>query len=328
MIQSSLKRTAAVLFALCGGMLVAELSLAIEGEPNQWLLRMTNAVESISYEGTVIRIANGKAEALKVTHTIADGVIREKLVSQEGDGLEIIRNGNEVHCILPDRKSVLVEEWNDQSTLFSTLPSSDVRFGNEYDVAIVREERIAGHKTVLIAIRPHDEYRFGHRVWLDLGTGFPLQTQLIDADGSALEQVKFAEITLNKTILASDLAPSFSTDNFKWYKQPSRKVTTIVDSAWVSDDLPAGFRLVSTHEEQLPSSEKMVTHMLFSDGLATVSVFVTVHDGNFFAPKSNVGASYSFSRLVDEFRVTAVGEVPAATVERIAASTRPQSPSN
>lgn len=323
MIRFGSNRAAALLLALCGSILVAPLILAVEGEPNQWLTRMTKAVESTSYEGTVIRISNGKAEALKVIHTIVDGVVREKLVSQEGDGLEIIRNGNEVHCILPDRKSVLVEEWNDQSTLFSTLPSSDVRFGNEYDVAIVREDRVAGHKTVLIAIRPHDEYRFGHRVWLDLDTAFPLQTQLIDEDGSVLEQVKFAEITLNKKILASDLAPSYSINTFKWYKQPRRKVTPIVDSAWVSDDLPAGFRVISTHEEKLPSNEKMVTHILFSDGLANVSVFISVHDGESFAAKSNIGASNSFSMLVDDFRVTAVGEVPAATVERIAASTRP-----
>jgi len=324
MIQASMKRTAAVLLALCGATLVVALSLAAEGEPNQWLTRMTNAVETTSYEGTVIRIVNGKAEALKVIHTIADGVVREKLVSQEGDGLEIIRNGNEVHCILPDRKSVLVEEWNDQSTLFSTLPSSDVRFGNEYDVAIVREDRVAGHKTVLIAIRPHDEFRFGHRVWLELDTGFPLQTQLIDEDGSALEQVKFAEITLNKKIVTSDLTPSYSTESFKWYRQPRHEVTTIVDSAWVSDDLPAGFRAISTHEEKLPNSEKIVTHILFSDGLANVSVFIADHDGTSFAAKSKIGASNSFSMLVDEFRVTAVGEVPAITVERIAASTRPQ----
>jgi len=205
------KRSAALLIALCGVVLIAPLSLAADGEPNQWLGRMTNAVESTSYRGTVIRISGGEAEALKVVHTVADGVVREKLVSQEGDGLEIIRNGNEVHCILPDRKSVLVEEWNDQSTLFSTLPSSDIRFGNEYDVAIVREERVAGHKTMLIAIRPHDEYRFGHRIWLELGTGFPLQTQLIGSDGSALEQVKFADITFEQEIRRTALITSSGT---------------------------------------------------------------------------------------------------------------------
>ena len=324
MTRSKPKQTAATQLALCAALIVAAAVFAAENEPNQWLARMTVAVETISYEGTVIRISDGRAEALKVVHTVSDGVVREKVISQEGDGLEIIRNGNEVHCILPDRKSVLVDEWNDQSTLFSTLPSSDIRFGSEYDVAIVREDRVAGHKTVLIAIRPHDEYRFGHRIWLDLGTGFPLQTQLIDADGSALEQVKFAEIVLGKNILASDLAPSYSTDNFKWYDQPRRKVTPVLNSTWISDDLPAGYRAISTHEEALPGSEDIVTHILFSDGLANVSLFIAAHDGSEFAATSKVGASNSYSTLVDGQRVTAVGEVPAMTVERIANSTRLQ----
>jgi len=324
MTGSKPKQTAVTHLAVCAALFVAAAVFAAENEPNQWLARMTIAVETISYEGTVIRISDGRAEALKVVHTVTDGVVREKVVSQEGDGLEIIRNGNEVHCILPDRKSVLVDEWNDQSTLFSTLPSSEIRFGSEYDVAIVREDRVAGHKTVLIAIRPHDEYRFGHRIWLDLGTGFPLQTQLIDADGSALEQVKFADIILGKDILPSDLAPSYSTENFKWYDQPRRKVTPVAVSEWASDDLPAGYRVVSTHKEQVPGSEEIVTHILFSDGLANVSLFIAEHDGKEFAATSRVGASNSHSILVDEYRVTAVGEVPAMTVEQIANSTRLQ----
>jgi len=292
------------------------------GDPHEWLDRMTSAVETTNYEGTVIRITGGEAEALKVLHTVDDGVIREKLIAQEGDGLEIIRNGNEVYWILPERQSVLVEAWNDQSTLFSTLPSSDIQFGNEYDVMVVREDRVAGHKTVLIAIRPHDEYRFGHRIWLDKGTGFPLQTQLIDAEGQVLVQVKFAEITLDKKILASDLTPSYNIENFKWYNPSRREVTQVVDSPWGVDDLPVGFRMISTHEEMLPGSENAVAHLLFSDGLANVSVFIAVHDGNNFAETSNVGASNSYSILMDNYRVTAVGEVPPATVERFAMSTR------
>ena len=172
-------------------------ALASDTDPAVWLQRMSAAVQTTNYEGTVLRIQDGKVEALKVVHTVSDGVIREKVVAQDGNGLEIIRNGNEVHCILPDRKTVLVEEWDDKSTLFSTLPSSEIRFGAEYDVSYVREDRVAGRKTIMIAIRPHDEYRYGHRIWLDMETGFPLQTQLIAGDGNAIEQVKFAEITLD-----------------------------------------------------------------------------------------------------------------------------------
>ena len=181
-------RTLACSVLLAAHVACGAVALAERPEPNEWLNRMAAAVKQTSYEGTVIRIRGGKAEALKVVHTVADGVIREKLVAQEGDRLEIIRNGNEVHCILPDRKSVLVEEWNDQSTLFSTLPSSEVRFGSEYDVALVREERVAGRQAMLVAIRPHDDYRYGYRLWLDVETAFPLQTQLVGVDGEAIDQ--------------------------------------------------------------------------------------------------------------------------------------------
>jgi sigma-E factor negative regulatory protein RseB len=292
-------------------------ALAERVDPNELLNRMGTAVQMTSYEGTVIRIQDGKAEALKVIHTVTDGVIREKVVAQEGNGLEIIRNGNEVHCILPDSKSVLVEEWDDQSTLFSTLPSSEVRFGSEYDVSIVREERVAGRQTILIAIRPHDVYRYGHRIWLDTETAFPLQTQLIGEDGTAIEQVKFADISLNKEILASALAPSISTEDFRWLNQPSRHVKREVESTWKSTDLPSGFRAVATHGETMPGSEEVVMHILYSDGLANVSVFVAQQDQASSAGPSRVGGSNSYSASIDGYRITAVGEVPAITVEQI-----------
>ena len=180
-------RLAAFCVALVVVIAFPGVSLAQDATPNDWLDKMAHAVQTASYEGTVIRIQNNNVEALKVLHTVTDGVVREKVIVQEGNGLEIIRNGNEVQCILPDKKSVLVEEWNDQSALFSSLPSGSIRFGSEYDVSIVREERVAGRKAVELAIRPHDEYRFGHRIWLDIETGFPLQTRLVAQDGAAIE---------------------------------------------------------------------------------------------------------------------------------------------
>jgi sigma-E factor negative regulatory protein RseB len=290
-------------------------------QPLDWLNHMGAAVQSTSYEGTVIRIKDGKAEALKVVHTVKDGVVREKVVAQEGNGLEIIRHGNEVHCILPDRKSVLVEEWDDQSTLFSTLPSSEIRFGNEYDVSIVRKERVAGREAILLAIRPHDNYRYGHRIWLDTETSFPLQTQLI-SEGAAIEQVKFADITLNKEIHASALEPSYSTEHFTWLRQPSGHVGTVVKTSWLSDELPVGFRAVSTHEETIEGSDEVVTHILFSDGLANVSVFIAGKSGDLATGSARIGGSNSYGYEHGDFEITAIGEVPALTVEQIATSMR------
>ncbi len=307
---------------LAGLLAVFGTALADARDPQDWLDRMSDAVRKTSYEGTVIRIRDGEAEALKVVHTFADGVIREKIVAQEGNGLEIIREGNKVHCILPDRKSVLVEEWDDQSTLFSTLPSSSIRFGSEYDVSIVREDRVAGRQTKLLAIRPHDGYRYGYRIWLDIETAFPLQTQLIDTDGAAIEQIKFAEIDMNKEIQASALAPSYSTESFSWFNQSNPHVTRSIETEWVSEDLPQGFRAISIHEERMAEGDKYVTHILYSDGLANVSVFVAELADGAALGESTVAGSNAYSTVVGDHHVTAVGKVPTMTVEQIARTMR------
>ena len=309
---------------LAGATLYAATAAADALSPQAWLDRMSDAVQGTNYEGTVVRVRDGKAEALKVVHMVKDGVIHEKVIAQEGNGLEIIRSGNEVHCILPERRSVIVEEWDNQSTLFSTLPSSDIRFGSEYDVSVVRKERVAGRKAILLAIRPHDEYRYGHRIWLDVATGFPLQTQLIDTAGEAIAQVKFADINLDTEIGSEALAPSYSIDSFTWITEPSHATRTQDESDWDVDNLPVGFKLMSVHAEEMPGNDGLVTHMLFSDGIASVSVFVARLKGASVQGSSKHGASNSFTISHGENVVTAIGEVPAATVEQIARSMRRQ----
>lgn len=304
-------------------MLPAVTALADEREsPNAWLEDMSSVVATADFDGTVIRQQNGKTEALKVVQKIVDGVVHEKLVTQEGNGLEIIRIGNEVHCILPDRRSVLIEQWNDQSTLFSALPSSDVQFGSQYDLALMRKERVAGRTAMLLAIRPHDELRFGHRLWLDEETAFPLRTELFGSDGELIEQIKFADIRIGASIPSKALAPSISLENFTWYAQPRQSASVPIESDWRCDDLPTGFRVTSTTREQLPGRERPVTRIEYSDGLATVSVFIAEQQDKPLAGRASVGTSSSYSTEIGDYQVTAVGEVPAGTVQRIATSMR------
>jgi sigma-E factor negative regulatory protein RseB len=313
---------AAACLVFCGFLTVSQVLGDDAVSPQDWIDRMGNAVQVTNYEGTVVRVRDGKVDTFKVVHTVTDGVVREKVVIQDGNGLEIIRNGNEVHCILPDRESVLVEEWNNQSTLFSMLPSSDIRFGSEYDVLIKNFERVAGRKAAKLAILPHDNYRYGYRIWLDTETGFPLQTQLIGDDSNPLEHVKFADISIQQDILSSALAPSYRTENWKWYAEPRQTVKREVDSDWVAEEVPSGFRVVSTQQKILPDAEDPLTHIIYSDGLVTVSVFITPVTDKKKTGSSSVGASNSYSTVIDEYRVTAVGQVPQITVEQIAKSVR------
>ena len=291
-----------------------------QSNPGEWLERMSGVIDTADYEGTVIRLQNGNADTLKIARKIVDGVVHERLISLEGNGLEIIRVGNDVHCILPDRKTVLVEEWKNQSTLFSSLPSNDVRFGPQYNLSLVREDRVAGRSTVMLAIRPHDEFRYGHRIWLDTEESFPLKTELLSVNGEVIEQVKFADIRFGSNTSANIFAPTVNIDSFTWYTEPVRYTTVAVDTEWGSDDLPPGFQAISSKKEQKDGAAETVTHIVYSDGLANVSVFVAENSDKESAGPSQVGTSNSYSLKQGEYHITAVGKVPVATVRRIATS--------
>jgi len=310
-----------IVLATAGLACFSALSLA-QQTPAAWLDLMADAVSTTSYQGTVIRSKRGESEALKVVHKIVDGVVNERVTSQEGNGLEIIRIGNEVHCILPDQKSVLVEGWKNQSTLFSPLPRSEVVNTPQYDLSVLREGRIAGREAVLLAIRPHDEYRYAHRIWLDSASGFPLQTEVRNIDGDLIEEVKFAEISFTDNMPDDAFDASVDLDGFTWYREPSRYEAVAVETDWACDDLPAGFRAVSTTTEKSSKDGSETTHIVFSDGIANVSVFIESPDGNEREGWAMLGASNSFSVTMNEYQVTAVGEVPGVTVQRIAASMR------
>jgi sigma-E factor negative regulatory protein RseB len=72
--------------------------------------------------------------------------------------------------------------------------------------------------------------------------------------------------------------------------------------------------------QAMPGSSEPVAHLVYTDGVASVSVFVEPRktDGKTSEGPSRVGSSSAFSTVVDGHQVTAVGEVPPTTVELIA----------
>ena len=91
-----------------------------------------------------------------------------------------------------------------------------------------------------------------------------------------------------------------------------------------SEEPPPGFRLTESRVRTLPGSDHPVEHLVYSDGLASVSVFVEPSDATDQALSglSRMGAAHAFTLILDGQQITAVGEVPPNTVERIARSLR------
>ena len=76
----------------------------------------------------------------------------------------------------------------------------------------------------------------------------------------------------------------------------------------------------------MEGSAEPVTHLVYSDGLASVSVFIETNPAEADQIKglAKVGSAFTFSTTTRGHQVTAVGEVPAQTVQLIAHSTQPE----
>jgi len=293
---------------------------APDADPRVWLQRMGEAVENSSYEGTFVHFIKGDtAETLRIVHRVTEtGRVSERLISQDGSGREIIRNDDEVRCILENEKSVVVEK-RESSPLLSSLPNYRRELDALYRFESVGRDRVAGRDTRVIEVRPRDEFRYGHRLWLDEQTAMPLRSELIDNSGAMVEQVRFTSITWRDNISDEELKSRLPDETYTLDVQKPADIRADA-SDWQAEALPRGFKLTvaRTHDAE----EQKVDHYVYTDGLASVSVFVepTQADAEPMSGLSAIGSANAYATTVDGYQVTAVGEVPPSTVEMIGAS--------
>ena len=302
---------------------LAALSTAHAGdrEARQWLERMSEALATRNYEGRFFHLRDSRSESMRIFHRVDKGRVTERLVSLDGSGREIIRNQTEVVCYLPDRRTVLVEKRTDDSTLLAAVPSYNEQLEAHYNIERGPFTKALGRRTQVIMVQPRDQFRYGYRLWLDDETAMPLKSQLFDSNGNVIEQILFAELNFRDRIPADSLKPSVSGDGFRWVRQDAQpRFAEGQVRGWEVIRLPAGFRLTSWRMQIIAGSRVPVQHLVYSDGLASVSVFIEPNDPQAQPMRglAKVGGAFAFSRALDGHQVTAVGEVPPVTVEAIA----------
>lgn len=311
------------------GLLIAGLvraSPATGDEPRAWLEKMNRALATRNYDGTFFHLSEGQVETLRIVHRVQGGKVTERLLSLDGSGREFVRNNEESTCYLPDQHTVLVEPRQDPGPFLGSLPQFSPEVGQYYRIEALGPARVLGRKVRVIAVNSKDQFRFGYRLWLDEKTAMPLKTQLCDSQGQVIEQILFARLQMPDSIPDSALMPAVRTDGLRWVRQaPSPDTPEGALGAFRASRLPPGFRLTVTGAQTLGTDNAPASHLVYSDGLATVSVFVETQPpaNKPEAPMqglARVGAGFAFSTVVQGHQVTAVGEVPAQTVEYIAHS--------
>lgn len=303
-----------------------------DSEPQDWLGRMERALSTLNYEGTLVQMQGNEASVMHIVHRVDDGVSAERITAMDEVGREIIRRGEEVTCIFPDQRTVIVGRrgggTNGTSPLRQQFPD-DARFDDDYyRFAIASGGRLVGRLTWMITVQPMDRYRYGYRLWLDRSTAIPLKVQISAEDGSVVEQLLFSEISLPEKIPAEALNPSVSTEGFSWRQSDtgeraaSGTPVNMVQPVWRAASLPPGFQLRNARSRYVSAGSTPMEQLVYSDGIASVSVFV--ESGVTAAEQgegvSRIGAANAYTAMTGVYLVTAVGEVPAPTVEMIARS--------
>jgi len=324
----------AVVGALLAGL--PERSRGAE-DPREWLEKMNHALATRNYDGTFFHLSEGRVETMRIVHRVRAGSVTERLQSLDGSGREFVRNNDELTCYLPDQHTVLVEPRPEHGPFLGSLPQFGLGVNEFYRIESLPAARILGRAARVIAVTPKDQFRFGYRLWLDEKTAMPLKTQLCDSRGQVIEQIFFARLEMPESIPDSALAPAVRTEGMRWVRQgPSHDTASPALSAFRARELPPGFHLTIAGAQTIGGATAPASHLVYSDGLATVSVFVEAPppnapgaDANAAAPAeppmqglARVGSGYAYSTVVQGHQVTAVGEVPAQTVEFIAHSVK------
>jgi sigma-E factor negative regulatory protein RseB len=296
-----------------------------DDDPLTLLARTDQALATRNYEGVFVHEHAGYSETLRVVHRVGPDGVSERLQSMDGSGREVIRKGNQLTCYLPDQRTALVENTSDTGLLLGSLPRVDAASASLYQVTELPKARVSGRAARVIAVEPMDQMRYGYRVWIDEASSMPLKTQLRSSSGDVLEQIIFTTLRLPSHIPDSQLQPAVDAHNYRWVQHlaDSADVRGLAIS-WEASVLPPGFRMTANARQVLRSGP--VEHLVFTDGLASVSVFVEIgrprRTDHANDDAATIGSSSAYSTTVQGYRVTAVGEVPPDTVRAIARSIR------
>lgn len=304
---------------------LAGLWLALAGQASaegveKWLIRMEHAMSSISYRGTLVSISNGRMDTLRVVHRIDDEGVRERIYALDGPPREVLRDHDRIRCLISGQSSVVVD--NPFPTRLFPGISREGLVGPDsvYQMRLEGTGRVAGRAARVIEIVPRDRYRYGRRLWLDRDTAMLLRSMVFTPGGAVVEKLSFVEIELGASIadgeLESDLESPARLARYEVTGRASGELSASKNPRWLPENLPDGFRLVSVGRGDGDSEH--YEHLLFSDGLASFSVYVEPISGTSIVEQLEArGAMHIYTGTLDNQRVTVVGEVPAPTVRQI-----------
>lgn len=291
---------------------------SIAGNISEIVSSMSAADKRSNYEGTFVLRKSDKMVTMRVVHGVDDRGVWESMESLNGEARKIVRHNSKVVSIYPERKLVTVSQMGDKPGLHPILPENLDKLGNYYTIQQLGDDRVAGRTTSVLNVKPKDAFRYGYKYWLDSDTGVLLKCDLLDENNEIVEQMMYT--SFNRDAAAPQSA--FNMPLLEGYTRQTldKSRGQPVDTGWRVTNMPQGFMLTQSTVRNDSGSGSL--HLMFSDGLASVSVFIepVENSAHRLDGASNMGALNAYGTQLNGNQITVMGEVPQATVAAIADS--------
>jgi len=296
------------------------------GDAQVWLKKIQSSAQKLSYEGTFVYQQGAQMRTSRITHLMHGRHELEKLEILDGPPREYIRNNEEISCYLPDSKSIQIEKRITHDIFPAILAADPDELARHYELKKGETGRVAGRETQIILLEPKDKLRYGYRLWADKATGLLLRVQTIDTKDDVIEQIAFTDISIGHVSSAS--VKSSYPDIHGWHVENAVMQDADLSNWTVTDMLP-GFKKIreikriiadSPSVPGAPPKQRQVSQIVYSDGLAAISIFIEPSTESRTEGTMQQGAMNILGKRLGNFWITVVGEVPAAAIKQVADS--------
>ena len=294
---------------------------------DELLVKMKQAQYELNYQGTFVFKHGEKLDAMQIMHGHVDGKVKQRIVSLNDVAREVIRDGELVKCIWPKKRLVVVGPTSSYNGMPTIVPKDLSNVSDVYQIHSTDFNQIAGKTCQLVSITPTDSYRYGYEFCIQPQTGMLLRSKIIDTKkNKVLEEMLFTEVNYMSSSEALIFDSKYDLSNFKWKKSFVSEFKSIHKDISPQrlkiSQLPQDFVLMDTSQRKIKMSAKPVRHMVFSDSIASVSIFISESGGKdrLKTRLTGRGAINAFTKSNERYKITVLGEVPSETVELIGAS--------
>lgn len=333
-------------------------------EMRSYIDRLQQAANARNFSGTFTVMSSGAMSTSRISHFVSGGEVYEEIELLDGARRTQMRHKGAVHTLMPDQRTVTVETRPGSESFPKLIKGDAEALVQLYELSYLGNDRVAGNMSSVAILKPRDNLRFGQRLWTDEKSGLLLKSQVIGPNGEVLEQVAFTVVSVNLPPPTERFKQTFKQavkrlESFQIFPLKSQPSTAATEG-WRLNSPVTGFREIGCYKRSMSeitgsaksatgnapasnatanatanSASRDVMQWVFTDGLASVSVFVERYQPEYHSKEAimSMGATHLMTHRVlapnasngsssanssNAWWVTVLGEVPPPTLQAFA----------